>query len=144
MKAVTKLTCAVGLIYFTAMAAAFAAPRQSGGASTASSPAVVDAGSHWTAAPGQDARQNPLATRPDTRAGGAKLFQQRCAACHRADGTGTSRGPNLTTSRVQRQSDGALYWKISSGNTRTGMPSFSAFPELQRWQLVSHVRALAE
>jgi mono/diheme cytochrome c family protein len=96
----------------------------------------------WTAPSSADARVNPLATRPDTEPGGAKVFANRCAQCHRDDGTGTSFGPSLTGRRAQSQSDGALFWKITSGNTRTGMPSFSGLPELQRWQLVLHLRAL--
>jgi hypothetical protein len=41
---------------------------------------------------------------------------------------------------VQAQSDGALFWKISSGNTHSGMPAFSFLPEPQRWQLVLRLR----
>ncbi len=103
-----------------------------------------DRQSEWKAPAAADTKQNPLASRPETHAGGAKLFAERCSACHADDGTGTSRGPNLTLKRVQSQTDGALFWKISSGNTRTGMPAFSGIPALQRWQLVSHVRALVE
>lgn len=96
----------------------------------------------WTAPSTSDGRANPLAARPDTEPGGAKLFKERCAQCHREDGTGTSVGPGLTGRRVQSETDGALFWKITSGNTRTGMPTFSGLPELQRWQLVLHLRAL--
>jgi len=96
----------------------------------------------WTAPSTSDVRANPLAARPDTEPGGAKLFRERCAQCHRDDGTGTSAGPGLTGRRVQSQTDGALFWKITSGNTRSGMPTFSGLPELQRWQLVLHLRAL--
>lgn len=113
-------------------------------ATVAARQAWTDADSRWEVPAAQDTRKNPLADRPDTHAGGAKLFKERCSACHADDGTGTHRGPNLTTKRVQAQSDGALFWKITSGNTRTGMPSFSNMPDLQRWQLVSHVRALVE
>jgi mono/diheme cytochrome c family protein len=81
-----------------------------------------------------------LINRPEAAAGGKKLFHQRCSVCHGEDGTGTHRGPNLTTRRVLQQSDGELFWKISSGNTRSGMPSFSFLPELQRWQLVLYLR----
>ena len=98
----------------------------------------------WVAPREAAARQNPLPTRPEILAGGQKVFQQRCTACHAKDGTGTSRGTNLTLQHVQDQSDGALFWKISGGNTRTGMPTFSFLPEAQRWQLVMHVRALTE
>jgi mono/diheme cytochrome c family protein len=94
----------------------------------------------WTAPLSEASRENPVANRPDAVAGGKKLFQQRCSVCHADDGTGTNRGPNLTTSRVQRQSDGELFWQISSGNTRSGMPGFSFLPELQRWQLVLYLR----
>jgi mono/diheme cytochrome c family protein len=95
----------------------------------------------WVAPRAMDAERNPLANRPETWPGGMKVFRQRCAACHGDDGTGTKRGPNLMTGPVQKQTDGALFWKISSGNTRTGMPSFSFLPEAQRWQLVSDLRA---
>jgi len=96
----------------------------------------------WVAPPKAAARTNPLAGRPDTAFGGAKVFQERCTECHGEDGRGTSRAPNLADPDVQKQSDGALFWKISSGNTREGMPTFSFLPELQRWQIVLHVREL--
>jgi len=96
----------------------------------------------WTP-PSEAARKaNPLAARPDLSAGGRKLFQQRCAQCHGDDATGTSLAPDLTRRVVQSQSDGALFWRISGGNAHTGMPSFSYLPELQRWQLVLHLRTL--
>ena len=37
---------------------------------------------------------------------------------------------------------GALFWRMSNGNSRKGMPSFSSFPEAQRWQLVLYIRSL--
>ncbi len=96
----------------------------------------------WVAPPDAAARTNPLATRPETAAGGEKLFRQRCIACHGDDARGTSGGPDLTAEEVQAESDGALFWKIGSGNSRRDMPSFSFLPELQRWQLVLHLRSL--
>ena len=95
----------------------------------------------WVAPADRNARANPLANRPDAVAGGRKLFHQRCSTCHGEDGRGTAYGPDLTTAEVQAQTDGALFWKISSGDTRTGMPGFSFLPEPQRWQLVLHVRS---
>ena len=94
----------------------------------------------WTAPSDASSRHNPLASRPDVTTGGRKLFAQRCGSCHGDDGRGSDRAPDLTATDVQTQSDGALFWKISSGNTRTGMPTFSFLPELQRWQLVMRVR----
>ena len=49
----------------------------------------------------------------------------------------------LVTATGSRRTDGTLFWKVSSGNTHGGMPSFSFLPEAQRWQLVLHLRALA-
>ena len=96
----------------------------------------------WVAPAEQASKPNPLASRPHTAAGGAKVFRQRCTTCHGDDGRGTTKAPDLTGPDVQQQSDGALFWKISSGNTHAGMPAFSFLPDLQRWQLVLHVRSL--
>jgi mono/diheme cytochrome c family protein len=98
----------------------------------------------WTAPSVESARTNPLSGQPTVVAGGRKLFQQRCSTCHGEDGAGTAGAPDLTRSSVRRQSDGALFWKITSGNTRTGMPTFSFLPPLQRWQLVLYVRSLSD
>jgi len=96
----------------------------------------------WLAPPEDAAKPNPLAGRPDTAAGGRKLFQQRCASCHGDDGRGSTKAPDLLQPDVQSQTDGALFWKISGGNTHAGMPAFSYLPPPRRWQLVMHLRAL--
>ena len=96
----------------------------------------------WVAPVDAAAKTNPLANRADAAAGGRKIFHQRCASCHGDDLRGSPKGPDLTRPEVREQSDGALFWKISSGNTRPGMPSFSFLPELQRWQLVLHIRTV--
>jgi mono/diheme cytochrome c family protein len=101
---------------------------------------VRDRDPDWLAPPQARDKVNPLLSRPDAAAGGRKLFQQRCLACHGDDGRGTAKGPDLTARDVQAQADGELYWKISTGNTHAGMPAFSFLPELQRWQLVLHLR----
>lgn len=97
----------------------------------------------WAAPAPAAARRNPLADRPNLRAGGARIFDQRCSACHGEAGRGTAKAPDLTASDVQAQSDGTLLWKISTGSAFAGMPPFSNLPEGQRWQLVLHLRTLA-
>jgi mono/diheme cytochrome c family protein len=128
MRAFVLIACG---IWLTAIAAA------------AQRPPKARAHDAWTAPEGQRGKVNPLAAGPEIAAGGKKLFHQRCSACHGEDLAGTTKGPDLTGHRVRGQSDGALFWKISSGNTRTGMPSFSFLPEAQRWQLVMHIRSRA-
>lgn len=103
---------------------------------------VHERDAEWIAPPVAARRANPLASRPSAAAGGQKLFAQRCATCHGGDGRGTDKGPDLTNPAVQAQADGELFWKISSGNTRRDMPSFSNLPEGQRWQLVLELRQL--
>lgn len=98
----------------------------------------------WIAPVEASTKVNPLANRPETAAGGMKLFAHRCSTCHGGDGRGGERAPDLTSADVHAQSDGALFWKISGGNTRGGMPAFSFLPEPQRWQLVMHIRTLSQ
>jgi len=97
----------------------------------------------WVAPDRAASKPNPLAGRPELAGGGRKIFEQRCTQCHGDDAQGTSRAPNLFCRRVQAQTDGALFWKIGSGDTRAGMPSFSYLPAPERWQLVLHLRSLA-
>lgn len=99
-------------------------------------------GDRWVAPSQAAAKINPLAARPEIVAGGRKIFHERCAMCHGDDGRGTSRAPNLTVPDVQSESDGTLFWIISTGNTRAGMPTFSFLAEPQRWQLVLHLRTI--
>jgi mono/diheme cytochrome c family protein len=88
-------------------------------------------------------RKNPLADRPELAAGGKKLFTRICVECHGRSGEGVKHNAaDLQLAVVQGQSDGALYWKIINGNPDRGMPSFSRLPELQRWQIVLHLRTL--
>jgi mono/diheme cytochrome c family protein len=104
---------------------------------------VRDRDPRWAAPPEAAARVNPLLNRSDATAGGEKLFQQRCATCHGEDGRGTAKAPDLNGREVQAQTDGELYWKLSTGNTHAGMPAFSFLPEPQRWQLVLALRRRA-
>ena len=98
---------------------------------------------HWVAPDRAVSKTNPLSDRPELAAGGKKIFEQRCTQCHGDDGQGTTRAPNLLSRRVQAQTDGTLFWKIGSGDTRAGMPSFSFLPATQRWQLVLYLRGLS-
>ena len=87
-------------------------------------------------------KMNPLAERPELAAGGKKLFTRNCVECHGKSGEGLKKAADLQLATVQGQSDGALFWKITNGNPDRGMPSFSRLPELQRWQIVLHLRTL--
>lgn len=98
----------------------------------------------WHAPAEAVARLNPLASNPRAATGGRKLFIRNCAECHGSNGAGMEKkhSADLQMPIVQEQSDGTLFWKITNGNSRRGMPSFSRLPELQRWQVVLHIRTL--
>jgi mono/diheme cytochrome c family protein len=100
--------------------------------------------SAWHAPDEAAARPNPLASKPETAAGGRKLFMRDCVECHGKNGAGMEKkhSADLQLPVVQRQTDGTLFWKITNGNLNRGMPSFSRLPELQRWQLVLYLRIL--
>lgn len=96
----------------------------------------------WRPPDSAAARVNPLAGSPELAAGGRKLFQRHCAQCHGAQGQGLKNAADLQLPVVQQQGDGALFWKITNGNPRRAMPSFSGLPEMQRWQIVLYLRTL--
>ncbi len=99
----------------------------------------------WKAPDGASHKVNPLANRPELAAGGEKIYRRICHTCHAESAAGEQKkGPGFASPEVQSESDGALFWKISNGNSRTGMPSFGSLPEPQRWQLVLFIRSLAK
>jgi len=107
-------------------------------------------------APSRAARKpNPVPADAKSLAQGKELFSAACLPCHGASGRGD--GPvsatlerngvrihpgNLTDPKMWQQSDGAIFWKISEGNSP--MPSFQeSYSEEQRWHIVNYVRTLA-
>jgi len=87
-------------------------------------------------------RTNPLQNDPEAVAAGAILFEQHCAECHGDAGQGGRKGPNLRVAEVQNALPGAIFWVLTNGVVRKGMPVLSKLPEPQRWQLVSYLRSL--
>ena len=89
------------------------------------------------------ARSNPLDRDSEAVAAGAKLFGMHCAECHGELANGTRRAPSLRADQVQHASPGALFWVLTNGVVRRGMPVWSKLPEPQRWQLVSFIKSLS-
>jgi mono/diheme cytochrome c family protein len=92
------------------------------------------------------ARPNPFATDPDAPAAGGKIFEEHCAACHGEDAAGKTQGkhirPNLHSDRVKQATAGELFWLLTNGSQRNGMPSWSRSPDPQRWQLITYLKSL--
>jgi mono/diheme cytochrome c family protein len=87
-------------------------------------------------------RHNPLEADPEALAAGAKLFELHCAECHGANANGGKKGPSLRAEEVQQATPGTLFWLLTNGVVRKGMPVWSRLPEPQRWQLVSYIKSL--
>ena len=86
-------------------------------------------------------RRNPLDDDPTAAIGGKKLFEQHCAECHGDTGVG-GKAPDLRVEEVQSATPGTLFWILSNGVVRRGMPVWSKLPEPQRWQLVAYIKSL--
>jgi mono/diheme cytochrome c family protein len=83
-----------------------------------------------------------MATDPDAVAAGANLFDQHCAECHGDAAEGSRKGPSLLKEQVQSATPGTLFWLITNGVVRRGMPVWSKLPEPQRWQLITFIQSL--
>jgi mono/diheme cytochrome c family protein len=96
-----------------------------------------------TKAPKKTARRNnPLERDPEAVAAGAKLFDLHCAECHGELAEGGKKAPSLREPEVQQAAPGTLFWLLTNGVVRRGMPVWSKLPEPQRWQLVSYIKSL--
>jgi mono/diheme cytochrome c family protein len=87
-------------------------------------------------------RRNPFGSDPNAARAGGKLFQQHCAECHGRSAEGGMRGPGLRAAEVQQAPPGALFWILTNGVVRRGMPVWSKLPEPERWQLVTYLKNL--
>jgi mono/diheme cytochrome c family protein len=88
-------------------------------------------------------QRNPLQNSPDATAAGRKLFHMHCAECHGDAAEGTRKGPSLRAQEVQHATPGTLFWVLTNGVVRRGMPVWSKLPEPQRWQIVTYLESLA-
>ena len=87
-------------------------------------------------------RRNPLEGDSDAVAAGRKLFALHCAECHGKTAQGGRKAPSLQADEVQQATPGTLFWILSNGVVRRGMPVWSKLPEPQRWQIVTFLKSL--
>ncbi len=109
-----------------------------------------DAGAQgeWHAPAADKAKKNPMAGGAKAVEAGKKVAQVNCVLCHGESGKGNGPGAaalnpkpaDWTSKRVQDESDGELFWKISNG--RGPMPSWKHLPENDRWSVVHYIRSL--
>jgi mono/diheme cytochrome c family protein len=87
-------------------------------------------------------RVNPLENDPEAIAAGRLLFEDHCAECHGEKAEGGKKAPSLRAPEVQNSTPGTIFWLLTNGVVRKGMPVWSRLPEPQRWQLVRYLKSL--
>src|SRR5271154_3290251 len=87
-------------------------------------------------------RKNPFEGDPKALAAGGKLFEQHCAECHGQKAAGTRHGVSLLGEEVEKSTPGTLFWVLTNGVVRRGMPVWSKLPEPERWQIVTFLQSL--
>jgi len=105
--------------------------------------------SDWKAPASADKIINPIKITEPSINIGKKLYTTYCAACHGNKGKGdglaaASLNPkpaNFTLDKIQNQTDGAIYWKLTEG--RSPMAGYKgSLSDEQRWHLVNFIRTL--
>ena len=103
----------------------------------------------WECPAAEKTKKNQVPNNPQAVAAGKKLVADKaCTACHGEAGKGDGPGAaalnpkpaNWTSAGVQSESDGCLFWKITSG--RGAMPPWASLAENERWQILHYLRTL--
>lgn len=104
----------------------------------------------WAAPREAAAIVNPLVVSSTILADAKTIYMSNCTPCHGNSGRGdgpaaqalTPKPADHTSAAVQSDSDGTLFWKITTG--RNPMPSYkTTLNDQQRWELVLYIRTLA-
>src|SRR6267378_7082081 len=74
------------------------------------------------------AKRNPFEQNPDAVSAGKIVFEQHCAECHGETALGGKKAPSLRAVEVQGANPGAIFWILTNGVVRRGMPVWSKLP----------------
>lgn len=110
---------------------------------------ISETPSPWVAPASAKTMNNPLKANKTILDAAAKIFKTQCVTCHGEKGMGD--GPaapylgtkvaNLDSKKVQSQTDGEIFWKLSEG--KSPMPSFKTLlSDEDRWKMVIFVKTL--
>lgn len=103
----------------------------------------------WRAPAFTDTIHNPYSSDTKVLDEAKKIYESMCWTCHGLKGKGN--GPaavalnpkpaDHTSSKVQIEKDGNIYWKISTGKGKM-QPYGKTLTSKQRWALVNYIRHL--
>jgi mono/diheme cytochrome c family protein len=94
---------------------------------------------------------NPFAASPGGLQGGIAHYKEMCVFCHGAPGVDASEAgeglnppaPDLSLAKVQKRTDGELFWILQNGIRMTGMPAFGpTHKDEEIWKIVAFLRHL--
>ena len=106
----------------------------------------------WIAPSDTDKMKNPLAGDKKSLETGKALYTTYCVPCHGEKGKGDgpastsikTRPADHSSGKTQKQSDGAIFWKLTEGKPALDMISYKyVLSETERWSLVNYIRTLA-
>lgn len=101
----------------------------------------------WSVPESAKDKKNPYAADASSIARGQKSFKAECIRCHGKEGKGDGTSAakiektiaDLSSDKVQAQTDGELYWKITEG--RKPMPlAKRTLTDDQRWDVINYIR----
>jgi mono/diheme cytochrome c family protein len=96
---------------------------------------------------------NPIHADAESLHAGLEHYRGMCLNCHGAPGVDASEAadglnppaPDLSLPRVQKRTDGELFWIVQNGIRMTGMPAFgTTHKDEEIWKIVAFVRRLPE
>jgi hypothetical protein len=100
----------------------------------------------WTVPADRKARLSPFKFTVESVKGGEKLYNINCKSCHGTPGMANFQAnlkpqpPDPVTEKLQGNTDGELYYKISTG--RGPMPSFrNSLSAAETWTVISYLRS---
>nr|PZN57765.1 MAG: cytochrome c class I [Bacteroidota bacterium] len=104
----------------------------------------------WVAPAWTDTLKNPFVGNAAAIERGKESYDLYCWSCHgkkgRGDGAAGASFPippaDLHAPEVRGQTDGALYWKLTTGRGNM-TPYGDLLTEEQRWELVAYIRVLS-
>jgi len=105
----------------------------------------------WLSPAPSAAKKNPIRPTPESIGAGQKIYSKTCATCHGKAGDADGPAVNelkihpakLSDSKVAAESDGSLFWKITTG--KKPMPAYGKrLSETDRWNLVNYIRTLSK